>query len=439
MSETNNTFEYKKDGLRRKALIIVGCLAILAAAAWGWWYWFVRDYHAPTATVTSLTTLAPAVPEPEDFIVEIQDESAVTVEYAVQPDLTRKGEQEVVLLLTDEWENTAEIPASLTVIIDDEGPVIEGVQDHAIWLGQEVDFQEGVTIRDEIDEAPVLTIDDSGVDLTKGGEYEIIYLGTDASGNETVVKGKLTITDDHIAPTILGVQPISLYEGSAVAYRSGILVSDDQDEFPKLTIDSSQVDLSQPGVYEVIYKATDAAGNETVISTTVTVSEKKSSYVDEETIYARADEILSKIVTDDMTEREKVEAIYMWTKRNLKYISTSDKTDWLQAAYTMMTSHRGDCFNFYAVSKLMFDRLGIPNMMVRRSADSIREGKHFWNLVSIDGGETWYHFDTTPRSVDYRGDRDFCLVTDAKLEAFEKYYPGYYTRELSLYPATPEE
>ena len=421
------------------ALILICCFAILAAAGcWGYWYWYVRDYHCPSATTQSLTTLAPAMPEAEDFIVEIQDESEVKVEYIKAPDLTRAGEQEIILLLTDAWENTTEVSATLNVIIDDVAPVIEGVSDHVIYLGWKLDLMEGITISDAIDEAPVLTLDDCGLDMAAAGEYRVIYRGVDASGNETEVVSNITIIDDHIAPTILGVNPISLYAGSTVSYRSGILVSDDQDETPKLTIDSSKVDLSAAGEYELTYKATDKAGNETVVTTTVTVKEKLNSYVDEETIYAKADQLLGKITRESMTDREKVEAIYKWARNNLKYVSTSDKTDWLQAAYTMMTRYRGDCFNYYAFCRLMLDRLGIENLTVQRSSDSVRGGRHFWNLVSLDG-ENWYHLDTTPRSSTYRGDRNFCLVTDAVREKYNKYAPGYYTRDMSLYPATPEE
>ena len=318
-------------------------------------------------------------------------------------------------------------------------PVIEGVQSLCVYMGTEMDLLAGVIIRDDRDAAPILTLDDKNVDWTRPGEYEIVYLGRDASGNETRETAVLTLVDDHIPPTILGVNPISLYAGGTVAYRSGILVTDDQDGAPKLTVDSSGVDLSAPGVYELIYRAVDEAGNEAAVATTVTVLEKSAGYVDEETIYAEADAILEKIITVDMTVRDQVEAIYRWMKRNLTYTGNSDKTDRLQAAYVTMTRRTGDCFSYYAVGKLMFDRLGIPNITVLRSADSVRAGSHYWSLVSVDGGETYYHVDATPRSLDYTGDRNFCLVTDGFLDDYDRSFPGYYTRDRSLYPATPEE
>ena len=396
----------------------------------------VVDTVSPEAVTRDLESFSFWTPTPSDFIREIRDVTQVTVEYAQEPDMSRAGEQTVELLLTDEGGNTAKVQATLTVIVDDQSPVIEGVQDQSIYRGQTPDFLTGVTVSDDLDEAPSLTVDDSGVDLTQGGTYEVLYTARDSSGNETVQTAILTVIADDTPPSILGVNPISLYTGSTVAYRSGILVTDDLDDSPVLTIDSTQVDLSQPGIYEVTYIATDAAGNESRVSTTVTVKEKTAAYVAEETIYAAADVILAQIIKGGMTDREKVEAIYRWVGQNCYYSNYSDKTDWLQAAYKILCTRTGDCFSFYAISKLFMDRLEIPNITVTRGENPYRSTSHYWSLVSVDGGETYYHFDTTPRS----GNLNFCLVTDAYLDNYDEYYHhGYYARDKSLYPATPEE
>jgi hypothetical protein len=51
-----------------------------------------------------------------------------------------------------------------------------------------------------------------------------------------------------------------------------------------------------------------------------------------------------------------------------------------------------------------------------------------------DGGKTYYHFDATPRKGS--GD-DFCLVTDAFLDAYSNSHGKCHNRNKSLYPATP--
>ncbi len=239
---------------------------------------------------------------------------------------------------------------------------------------------------------------------------------------------------DTTAPTILGVNKLSVFVGSTVAYRSGILVTDDTDPNPKLTVDSSFVNLSAPGTYQLVYSATDSAGNTSKVQTTVTVVEAPESYVDEALIKETADQLLATILTEGQTPEQQVNAIYDWMESHCYYIAEFDKSDYMQAAYLMMTNNRGDCYGFYALSRLLFDRLGLPNLTVTRLPNEVRTSRHWWNMVSLDGGESWYHFDSTPHMSH---PTRTCLVTDADLEAFNALMPNYYCYDQAGYPRTP--
>ena len=239
---------------------------------------------------------------------------------------------------------------------------------------------------------------------------------------------------DTTAPTILGVNKLSVFVGSTVAYRSGILVTDDVDPNPKLTVDSSFVNLSAPGTYQLVYSATDSAGNTSKVQTTVTVVEAPESYVDEALIKETADQLLATILTEGQTPEQQVNAIYDWMEGHCYYIAEFDKSDYMQAAYLMMTNNRGDCYGFYALSRLLFDRLGLPNLTVTRLPNEVRTSRHWWNMLSLDGGESWYHFDSTPHMTH---PTRTCLVTDADLEAFNALMPNYYYYDQAGYPRTP--
>lgn len=241
---------------------------------------------------------------------------------------------------------------------------------------------------------------------------------------------------DKVAPQILGVNKLSIFLGSAVAYRSCILVTDDTDPAPKLTVDSSQVNLAAPGTYPVYYSATDSAGNQTTVETTITVVEAPESYVDEAVIKEKADELLAKILSEGMSPEEQVNAIYDWIEGHCYYIAEFDKSDYMQAAYLMLTNNRGDCYGFYAVSRLLFERLGLPNLTVARLPNEVRTTNHWWNMVSLDNGETWYHFDSTPH-LTYP--TRTCLFTDAQLNEFNLLMPNYYYFDHEAFPSTPTE
>ncbi len=243
-----------------------------------------------------------------------------------------------------------------------------------------------------------------------------------------------TTLGDTVAPELFGVHDFVLYQGDAISYYKGISATDDEDPNPTITVDNSAVDLSKVGVYEVIYICTDDAGNEIRVPATVTVLEKKAGYAELEDIYAAIDAKLAQLITEDMTDRQKVVAIYNWARSHLGYADHFDHGDYRQAAYIMLTKGKGDCYGYFAVTKLMFERLEIPNIDVQKVKNYPEDSNHYWSLVSVDNGQTWYHFDATPRKG--AGD-DFCLVTDAFLDAYSNAHKKCHNRDKTLYPATP--
>lgn len=239
---------------------------------------------------------------------------------------------------------------------------------------------------------------------------------------------------DCQAPVLSGIHDFTIYQGDTISYMNGITATDETDANPSITVDNSTVDLSRPGEYQVIYTATDASGNTTQEKAVVTVMEKPENFADLDTIYAAADAKLDEIIRENATVKQQVHDVYAWARLNLSYGGHSDRTDWKQTAYVMLTEGRGDCFGFFAVTKLLFERLEIPNIDVRKVKNYADDSDHFWSLVSLDGGDTWYHFDATPRQGE--GD-DFCLVTDAFLDAYSQSHDGSHNRDKQLYPETP--
>ena len=395
----------------------------------------VEDTIPPEAEIRNVSIYSGHELKAEDFVVSVKDATDVTVALKSTPDLTVEAQNLVTVVVTDAAGNASEYEAVLSVFVDNGAPQLSGIQPLFTYIGTEPDYLAGVSAMDDRDMALEILVDKSQVDLNAIGAYDIVYSVTDAAGHTTTAPSTVTVTDDCVAPTIQGVHDISLYLGSAASYRSGVIVTDDKDPSPKLEVDSSQVDLSNPGTYPLVYTARDMTGNETRVEVTVTVAKKPETYVDPETVNAKADELLKKIVTEDMAAEAKVKAIYSYVRSHYTYSGHSDKTDWVQGAYVMMESGQGDCFNYYAVTKLLLDRCGIPNIDVRKVRNFPEDSDHYWSLVSVDGGATYYHLDTTPRVGD--GD-DFCLVTDAFLDAYSDANKGCHNRDKSLYPATPE-
>lgn len=271
-------------------------------------------------------------------------------------------------------------------------------------------------------------------DWAREGSQTVVVLLTDAAGNVTEISSSLLL--DTEAPVITGTKELEAYVDSTVAYKKGISVTDNVDADPTLEIDNSAVDLSKAGVYDVTYRATDAAGNTTAVTVSLTVREKPDNFVEPEVIYARVDAILAEFIRDDMTDREKAEAIYVWTRRDtghLTYGSAPHRDDYLQTANEFLDVRKGDCFYFFAIQKLMFERLGIPTIDVSKVKNFEGDSNHYWLLVSVDGGESYYHFDNV-------WSKNLCLVTDQVLNDFSDAVDSHpFNRDESLYPATPAQ
>ena len=318
--------------------------------------------------------------------------------------------------------------SSVLVVADTVAPTAQG-QDVTFYRAEDVDPNAFVT---DIKDATQVTVSFAKQpDLTAQKQPVTIVL-TDAAGNTVQLQAQLTLIIDTQAPQISGVKDLIAYEGSTLAYRTGVTVTDDMDAEPTLEIDSTGVDLSAPGEYTVTYTATDHAGNAASVTAKVTVMEKGEDFVEPEVIYKRVDDILDKLITEDMTDREKVEVVYCWTRLHFQYGKSSDKSDYLQIAYEFLQTHKGDCASYFSLQKLMLERLGIPTIDVSKVKNFEGDSNHYWLLVSIDQGKTYYHFDNV-------WSKQLCLVTDKRLNAFSKSCKNCFNRDESLYPPTPEE
>lgn len=139
------------------------------------------------------------------------------------------------------------------------------------------------------------------------------------------------------------------------------------------------------------------------------------------------DEILSGLVYDGMSDRQKLTNIYYWIRHNLSYNGHSATRDWVTEAFEGLRKRHGDCYTYFSVAQALLTRAGYPSIEVIRSTDN----DHFWNLTRCDG--QWYHFDTTPRAAG----GTFCLLTDAEMLSYSMAHRGCFTFDRSLYPPTP--
>mgnify|MGYP003296722704 CR=1 FL=1 len=93
-------------------------------------------------------------------------------------------------------------------------------------------------------------------------------------------------------------------------------------------------------------------GNTATAERTVEVS--ACVVVNQELVDELAQQVLSKILKEGMTPHEKLETVFNYVRKNMHYQSSSD-TELLEGAYRALTRHSGDCFNYFAITKVLLD------------------------------------------------------------------------------------
>ncbi len=92
--------------------------------------------------------------------------------------------------------------------------------------------------------------------------YSVVYAVTDNSGNTTSAT-RTVIVRDSTAPTIIIPKDTSLHVSEIASFNNqrGVIIADNYDANPTLTIDSTLANI--PGAYVITYTVTDSSGNTT--------------------------------------------------------------------------------------------------------------------------------------------------------------------------------
>ncbi len=274
-------------------------------------------------------------------------------------------------------------------------------------------------------------------EMTTLGSHEMQIRFTDASGNKSeIFTVKMTQIYDNKAPDV-EVSPLIVCEvGGSIEYKPYITLSDNCIGELTFDVDESALDLSKVGEYTVYIMGRDGVGNQSEkIAVTVNVIETYNK--------DRLDEMLDDII-DDISPEEKTKEqicreIYKEVRRLLIYTGDSQKGDIEAAAYHALVGGGGDCYSYFAVSKLLLEGCGIETRDVER-IPSPSGDMHYWNIVNIgdEGTDRWYHFDATELRVD-RYDHSGCLLTEKQIEAYSSVRKDFYRYDRDLYPKAEEK
>lgn len=309
-------------------------------------------------------------------------------------------------------------------VIDSVAPQVTLKDDIVVYQNQEFD---AMSAAEQIRDNTEVTATWKGIlDTSQMGEYPLILVFTDEGENVTEVTANVRVIPDTEPPELVGVSDREFYVGETISYLDGITAKDSVDGICEVYVDNHAVETNVPGSYEVTYRSSDTAGNQTTQTVIFTI--KKMDATDEK-LNQKADEILALLIEDGMSLSQKAYKVYNYAYSNIQYTGTSDKSDWKAEAYRGMSDLKGDCFTYFSVCKILLNRLGIDTLDVKRLGGS---AEHYWLMVNTGSG--WYHFDATRRQVYFDG----FMARDSDIENYTAQVGDhYYDFDHTGYPSTP--
>ncbi len=160
-----------------------------------------------------------------------------------------------------------------------QAPVISGVGNQTITVGESFDPLAGVTATDKEDGDLTSQIKVTGkVDTAKEGNYPLTYSVTDSDGNETIAKRVITVEKKEISnekPKFFGVNSQTITVGENFDPLAGVTATDKEDgDLTSQIKVTGSVDTTKAGVYTLAYSVTDSDSNTTRQERTITVKQK---------------------------------------------------------------------------------------------------------------------------------------------------------------------
>ncbi len=173
----------------------------------------------------------------------------------------KAGNYTLTYTVSDKAKNTTTVKRTITVK-DHIAPVISGVQDTKILVGDEFDVLKGITAFDNNDGNITSSIKVEGsVNTNKAGTYKVTYSVADTAGNIAKAIRKITVID-NVKPVISGVEDLTINFGEKFNALEGVTASDnsDGDITTEIKVEGT-VNTNKAGIYELIYSVADASGN----------------------------------------------------------------------------------------------------------------------------------------------------------------------------------
>lgn len=261
----------------RIVLVVLFCLALVGAVGL-YFYRYTHEDTSPPAFRSGTDLLEISVTDPEDALLDqleaydnVDGDLTSAIRVKSISTLINDTDVNVTYIVFDEASNYA--TCSRTVrYVDYAPPRFDLVGPMIFNVGESVSFGGTVTVTDQRDGdiSGRLKLEESTVVTSIPGTYSVKLSATNRMGSEIWLPLSVQIIDNSFTRPQITLKKYLIYAevGETINYRYYLdtvtdpLAANSEETIPlrKVTINSSGVDSSVPGVYEVYYYYTGISG-----------------------------------------------------------------------------------------------------------------------------------------------------------------------------------
>ncbi len=325
----------------------------------------------------------------EEYTFDTVDEIKIVVE--TQNEIIPFLNQETVVKKEITWK-----------VEDTKKPVLSGVQDKEITIGEEVDIKAGMSAKDEVDGELEVTVEGE-FDITKAGEYILKAKAVDKNGNETTQEFKLIVKEkqEEVIPQDSNNSNASTppNANNTTSKNTSNKTSGSNTSNNTSSNGTSSGNTNQNGGTS----STPTGGNNNSSGGTSTNTPTDPTSTKEGRLSlakAEASRVVSRIITAGMTKLQKAEAIcnYITTTVDVQTNQSNEayKTNYGNEAYAALVMKIAACSGRCKAVTLLCDAAGLKSQHINAG-----QWTHQWNKIQIDDG-SWVVVDS---QIGFVGDK----------------------------------
>lgn len=144
----------------------------------------IVDTTAPEFDVKSKKVALNQIVDPSHLVHNIKDATKTSVRFKKEYRFDKLGEKEVEVIVEDEANNRTIKKVKVEVVKDETAPEIIA-SNTSILVGTKTDLKSLVTLKDDFDSEPTVTIEEGEFNVDKIGSYHVKFIAKDASGNQS--------------------------------------------------------------------------------------------------------------------------------------------------------------------------------------------------------------------------------------------------------------